>query len=191
LPLTGATVLYNTYWVRYAPGGTTYAAAVANTRLLIEAAAAAGVRRMVHVSITNPSHDSFYEYYRGKAAIEDLVRASGMSAAIVRPTVIFGDGDILVNNIAWLVRRFHTIATGVGARCLPVGLPPAVVAGILRLLAVVTRDVVLTSDEIRGLMAELVSVDGPATCPTRLTDYLAANPGAIGATYHSELARRR
>ena len=250
--MTGATVLYNTYWVRYAPGGTTYAAAVANTRRMIEAAVAAGVRRMVHVSITNPSHDSFYEYYRGKAAIEDLVRGSGLSYAIVRPTVIFGAGDILVNNIAWLVRRFHlfaipgdgryrvrpvsvedladlcvrlgadlpdadlpdadrrgvvvdavgpetftfedlvrTIAAGVGARCLPVHLPPVVVVGILRLLALVTRDVVLTGDEIRGLTAELVSVDGPATCPTRLTDHLAAHPGTIGANYHSELARRR
>ena len=240
--LTGTTVLYNTYWVRYAPGGTTYSDAVDNTRRMIEAAVAAGVQRMVHVSITNPSGDSFYEYYRGKAAIEDLVRGSGMSYAIVRPTVIFGDHDILVNNIAWLVRRFHlfaipgdgryrvrpvsvedladlcvrlggertdvvvdavgpetftfeemvrTIAAGVGTRLVPVHLPPTLVAGILRVLAVMTRDVVLTSDEIRGLMTELVSVDGPATCPTKLTDYLAANRGQVGARYHSELARRR
>ena len=31
---------------------------------------------------------------------------SGLSYAILRPTVIFGIEDILINNIAWFVRRF-------------------------------------------------------------------------------------
>jgi len=104
--LRGVTTLYNTYWVRYVHGGTTYDQAILNSRMLIEAAAEAGVKRLVHISITNPTHDSFYEYYRGKAQVEDAVRASGLSYAIVRPTVLFGENDILVNNIAWLVRHF-------------------------------------------------------------------------------------
>jgi NADH dehydrogenase len=238
---TGARTFYNTYWVRYVHGGTTYDEAVTHTRMLLEAAAEAGVQRVVHISITKPSHDSFYEYYRGKAAIEDMIRASGLSYAIVRPTVIFGPDDILINNIAWLARRFHvfaipgngryrvrpvyvkdladlclrlgassedvvvdavgpqtftfdemvrTVARGVGTWYVPVHLPPALVAVVLRGLAMVTRDIVLTRDEIDGLMAELVAVDGEATCPTRLTDYLRANTARIGATYHSELARR-
>lgn len=238
---TGVTTFYNTYWVRYVHGGTTYDQAVRNTRILIEAASEAGVERIVHISITKPAHDSFYEYYRGKAAIEDMIRDSGPSYAIVRPTVIFGPNDILVNNIAWLARRFHlfaipgngryrvrpvyvqdladlcvrlgasrdnividavgpetftfndmvrTIARSVGTWHLPIHLPPALVAIVLRVLAKVTEDVVLTRDEIDGLMAELVTVDSTTTCPTRLTEYLHANAAHIGAKYHSELARR-
>src|SRR5262250_1187345 len=92
---TGATTFYNTYWVRYVHGGTSYDRAVKNTRALIDAAGRAGVERIVHISITKPAHGSFYEYYRGKAVIEDIIRDSGLSYAIVRPTVIFGPDDIL------------------------------------------------------------------------------------------------
>ena len=65
----------------------------------------AGVRRVVHVSVTNPSRDSPLPYFRGKAQVEDDVRASGLLWAIVRPTLVFGPRDILVNNIAWALRR--------------------------------------------------------------------------------------
>lgn len=237
----GVTTFYNTYWARYAPGGTSYPQAVANTAALLDAARRAGVARVVHVSITNPDPDSFYAYYRGKAAVEDLVTGSGLPSAIVRPSVIFGGEDILINNIAWLVRRFHlfaipgdgryrlrpvhvedlaelcrrlgaertdsvtdavgpesfafedlvrTIAHSVGTRFLPVHLPPAAVSVLLRGLSVLTRDVVLTRDELDGLMAELVMVEGEATCPTRLTDYLRENADRVGRRYRSELARR-
>jgi len=103
--LTGASTLYNTYWVRFPRGESTFDRAVQNTKILIEAAVDAGVRRMVHISITNPSHDSPFPYFRGKAAIEDAIRDSGLSHAIIRPTVIFGKEDILINNIAYLLRR--------------------------------------------------------------------------------------
>jgi NADH dehydrogenase len=239
--LHGVDTLYNTYWVRYAPGGTTYADGVRNSKTLITAAAEAGVRRLVHVSITKPQHDSFYEYYRGKAEIEDAIRASGLSYAIVRPTVLFGGDDIFINNIGWLVRRFpvfaipgdgryrlrpvaaadladlcvrlagepedvtvdavgpesfafedlvSTIARAVGARCRLVHTPPALVGLMLPALGLLTRDVVLTRDEIRGLMAEYIYVDGEATGRTRLTDYLARRGPQVGARYLSELARR-
>jgi uncharacterized protein YbjT (DUF2867 family) len=169
------------------------------------------------------------------------VRASGLSYAIVRPTVLFGGNDILINNIAWLVRHFpvfaipgdgryrlrpvatadladlcvrlggerddvtvnavgpesfafedlvSAVARAVGARCRLVHLPPAVVSLLLPAIGLLTRDVVLTGDEIRGLMAEYVHVDGEATCPTRLSDYLAERGSEVGASYQSELARR-
>jgi len=239
--LRGVDTFYNTYWVRYTQAGTTYEQGVRNSRRLIEAAAEAGVRRFVHVSITNPAHDSFYPYYRGKAEVEDVLRASGLSFAIVRPTVLFGADDILVNNIAWLVRRFpvfavpgdgryrlrpvatadladlcvrlatdprdvtvdavgpesfafedlvRAIARAVGSRCRLVHVPPRLVRAVLPGLGLLTRDVVLTGDELRGLMAEYVHVDGEATCPTRLTDYLAEHGAQVGARYQSELARR-
>ncbi|MCO6006906.1 NAD(P)H-binding protein [Actinoallomurus purpureus] len=238
----GVTTFYNTYWSRYAPAGTSHLDAVTNTATLLEAAARMGVERVVHLSITNPDSASFYTYYQGKAAVEDLVTASGMSHAIVRPSVIFGGDDILINNIAWLLRRFPmfaipgtgryrlrpvqvqdladlcvrlgaertntvtdaigpesfgfedlvgTIAQAIGVPFRPVHLPAAAVSVLLRGLSMLTRDVVLTRDEIEGLMAELVMVDGEATCPTLLTGYLHENAGQIGRRYQSELARRK
>jgi nucleoside-diphosphate-sugar epimerase len=105
--LRGVDVLYNTYWVRfnYHAAGFTHGEAVANTLKLFEAARAAGVRRVVHVSITNPSEDSPLPYFAGKARLERALRESGLSYAILRPTVLFGQEDILINNIAYLLRR--------------------------------------------------------------------------------------
>lgn len=104
--MRGADVLYNTYWVRFHHGRVRFGEAVANTRVLMGAARDAGVRRVVHISVSNPSEDSPLDYYAGKARAERAVRESGMSWAIVRPTLIFGQGDILINNIAWMLRRF-------------------------------------------------------------------------------------
>jgi len=107
--LRGADTLYNTYWVRAVRGNLTHAAAVENTKRLIEAARRADVRRIVHTSIANPT-ESTHSYYQGKAELEDAVRSSGLSYAIVRPTLLFGQGDVLINNIAWLLRRFPVFA---------------------------------------------------------------------------------
>jgi NADH dehydrogenase len=103
--LDGVDTLFNTYWVRFAHGVTTFARAVENTRVLVRAARAAGARRVVHVSVANPSLDSPLPYFRGKAEVEQDVAGSGLSYAIVRPTLVFGPRDILVNNIAWGLRR--------------------------------------------------------------------------------------
>jgi uncharacterized protein YbjT (DUF2867 family) len=103
--LRGADTLYNTYWVRFERGPQTFARAVDNTARLIEAARRAGVRRIVHVSVANPGRRSPFPYYRGKAQTEEIVRGSGLSYAIVRPTLVFGREDILINNIAWGLRH--------------------------------------------------------------------------------------
>jgi len=108
--LRGASVLYNSYWVRFNHGLATFDQAVANSRVLIEAAQEAGVRRIVHLSIANPSLDSHLPYYSGKAQVERAIVDSGLSYAILRPTVIFGVEDILVNNIAWFARHFPFFA---------------------------------------------------------------------------------
>jgi NADH dehydrogenase len=108
--LSGVDVLYNTYWVRFNHRAFTHAQAVANTRVLFEAARRAKVRRVVHVSITNPAEDSPLEYFSGKAQLERALRESGLSYAILRPTVLFGREDILINNIAWALRRFPFFA---------------------------------------------------------------------------------
>jgi NADH dehydrogenase len=103
--LEGVDVLYNTYWVRFNHPTFTHADGVRNTLILFEAAQKAGVRRIVHISITNPREASPLEYFSGKAHLERVLRESGLSYAILRPTVLFGKEDILINNIAWALRR--------------------------------------------------------------------------------------
>jgi len=104
--LRGASALINTYWVRFPRGKSTFESAVENTRVLVDAARRAGIQRIVQVSIANPSAESPLGYYRGKAQLERIVRDSGIGYTILRPTVIYGLEDILINNIAWFVRRF-------------------------------------------------------------------------------------
>jgi NADH dehydrogenase len=104
--LEGITTLYNTYWVRFERDETTYAKAVANSKALFEAARRAGVVRVVHLSIANPSVDSPLPYYRGKALVEQALAAADVPYSIVRPTWIFGGRhEVLANNIAWILRR--------------------------------------------------------------------------------------
>ena len=110
--LAGATTLYNTYWVRFAHGGVDHAAATANSRLLFEAARRAGVRKIVHVSILHPSTDSPYPYFRGKALVEEALAGSGVRYAVLRPSVLFDERGVLLNNIAWLLRRLPLFAVG-------------------------------------------------------------------------------
>jgi uncharacterized protein YbjT (DUF2867 family) len=115
--LSGVKVLYNTYWVRFAHGATSHARAVEHSRRLFQAAAEAGVERIVHVSITNPSLDSPLPYFKGKAEVEQALAATGISHAVLRPAVFFGGRDVLVNNIAWLLRRlpiFGVVPGGYG-----------------------------------------------------------------------------
>ncbi len=104
--LRGADTLYNTYWVRFPRGRVTYEVGVRNSLLLIQAAVRAGIRKIVHLSIVNPSENSPFAYFRGKARVERAIQESGLPFTILRPTVVFGPEDILINNIAWMVRTF-------------------------------------------------------------------------------------
>jgi len=238
--LRGATTLYNTYWVRFPRGDVTFERAVANSETLIQAARDAGVRRIVHVSITNPSEDSPFAYFRGKARVEKMIRDSGLDYAIVRPTVIFGREDILINNIAYVLRRVRVfgipgsgsyrlrpvsvedvadicvrsglaatnevidavgpetfsfeelvrlIARTIGTRVLFVHVPPAVALTAAAAIGRVVGDVIVTRDELEGLMAELVTTDGPATGTRRLTEWLAQTADVVGRRYASEVSR--
>jgi NADH dehydrogenase len=240
--LRGVSVLYNTYWVRFNHRSFTHQQAVANTKTLFTAARDAGVRRIVHVSITNPSDTSRLEYFRGKAELERALETSGLSYAILRPTVLFGKEDILINNIAWVLRRFpvfgvfgdgryrlqpiyvddlaalavrcgkesedvtidaigpetftyRELVTTIGqiiGRVRPVvSVPPwlAYYAGLA--MGKFLGDVVITRDEIRGLMDGLLYVDAPPAGTTALTSWAAEYRDTLGVRYASELARRR
>ncbi len=238
--LEGATTLYNTYWVRFPHGGMTYEKAVRNSKVLFRAAAEAGVKRIVHVSITNASLDSPLPYFRGKAELEKALAESGLSYAIIRPTVVFGVEDILINNIAWLVRHFplfavpgsgqyrvqpiyvedlaevaveagesaenlrldvvgpdvftfdelvRVIAHSLDRHVLLVHVPPVLAFFLARLIGLVMRDVLLTQDELRGLMADLLVSDEPPSGQVHLAEWLADHATLIGTTYASELNR--
>jgi uncharacterized protein YbjT (DUF2867 family) len=240
--LRGATVLYNTYWVRFNADNFTYAGAVRNSHILFEAARRAGVGRIVHTSITKPSADSPFAYFRGKAEVERALAASGLPHTILRPAVLFGPDDILINNIAWALRRLpvfgvfgdgryrlqpifvedfaelavragretgnRTIdATGpetftyrglVEAVGQAIGRPrrilsvsPATGLAMAWVLGRLTGDVMLTREEIGGLMADLLATDSPPAGWTRLTDWARARADTLGRRYRSELARRR
>jgi uncharacterized protein YbjT (DUF2867 family) len=238
--LSGAQVFVNTYWVRFDRGRNTQPAAVENTRKLVSAAKAAGVRRIVHISITNPSADSPLPYFWGKAANEKAVVESGLSYAILRPTVLIGSEDILINNIAFLLRRFPffglpgdgsyrlqpvyvedladlaveavyqpdnstidavgpdiftfkemvgLIGEVIGARRPMIPLPPRFALLAAQSLGLFVGDVLLTPEEVEGLMAGLlVSKEAPRG-KTHLRDWLEANKGRVGASYASELKR--
>ncbi|PLX99159.1 MAG: epimerase [Desulfuromonas sp.] len=239
--LRGVQVLYNTYWVRFNHSDFSHAEAVNNTRVLFAAAARAGVERIVHVSITNPSLTSPFEYFRGKAELENCLRESGLSYAILRPAVFFGGEDILINNIAWMLRHFPlygvfgdgnygiqpihiedfarlAVAAGgekedgvinaTGPESFTFGglveqlgriidcprpiipIPPwfGLLAG--RLVGMFVRDVVITREEIGGLMAGLLAVDEEARGLVRLTDWAREHRDTLGRRYASELARR-
>lgn len=113
--LQGVDVLYNTFWVRFAHGDTTHERAVAGNKTLFAAAAEAGVARVVHTSITNPSPDSTLSYFKGKAEVEAALRESGVSYAVLRPAVFFGGRDVLINNIAFLLRRLPLFGVVAGS----------------------------------------------------------------------------
>ena len=104
--MQGAGVFYNTYWIRYAHGRIAFDLAVENTRTLFEAAERAGVGRIVHFSAANPSSESGLPYFRGKAQVEAMLVDLGVPYAIIRPTLVFGVGDLLLKNMAWALRRF-------------------------------------------------------------------------------------
>lgn len=238
--LQGATTLYNTYWIRFAHGSMTFDKAVEQTKILIQAAEEAGVQRIVHVSITNPAETSRLPYFRGKAILEQAIRASTLSYAIIRPTVIYGDEDILINNIAWLLRHFpvfalfgsgqyrlqpmyvedmadlvvragqhnenqvidavgpeiftfeelvRLIAKKLHRRVIITHVRPQLAFSMAKLIEPVVGDVLITQDEVTGLMADLLISQNPPTGHTRLSNWLDEHVNTVGKYYASELNR--
>ena len=238
--LQGVSTFYISYWIRFAYREMTFDRAVEHTSILFRAAKEAGVGRVVYISISHPSEDSPLPYFKGKAGLERALRESGLSYAILRPTVLFGPEGILINNIAWLVRRFPLFAVmGEGAyrlqpiyvedladlmvkaaqsqenlvrdavgpetyrfdelvrliadvlhrKIMLIHLSPGVMYFISQLMSLALGDVILTRDEMSGLMANLLISDQPPTAHTRLSEWLSVHADEVGKHYASELAR--
>jgi uncharacterized protein YbjT (DUF2867 family) len=75
----------------------------AGAKVVAEAAAAAGVRRLVHLSAIGADPASPAVYGRSKAQGEEAVRAAFRDAAILRPSVIFGREDQFLNRFARMI----------------------------------------------------------------------------------------
>ncbi|MYA59282.1 MAG: hypothetical protein F4X40_01825 [Chloroflexi bacterium] len=208
--------------------------------MLFEAAIDAGVSKIFHVSVSNPSADSPLPYFSGKWRVEEALKSYGIPCAIIRPTLVFGKDDLLLNNIAWALRRFplfpvygngnyqvqpifaedlavqiveaatstesftadaagpdtmsfkellHLMAEnmGVHGRLLPT--PPTVGLALTSVIGLLKRDIVLTRDEVDGLMSDLLVSDAPPMGTTRFTDWLNENADSLGRRYESELKR--
>jgi NADH dehydrogenase len=239
--LEGVDALVNTYWVRFNHRLFSHEQAVSNTKVLFAAAKRAGVRRIVHVSITNPDLHSDLPYFHGKAELEGALKALGASYCILRPAVLFGKEDVLINNIAWSLRHlpaFGVFGSGtykvqpihvddlavaavqavtaekdevidavgpetftyrglvqqvrdaLGLKRLILSVPPELGYWAGRLVGACVRDVVITREEIRGLMQGRLFVNSPPLGTTRLTKWIKQHRETLGRRYTSELARR-
>jgi uncharacterized protein YbjT (DUF2867 family) len=239
--LAGVTTLYNTFWVRFDRGKTSFANAIESSRMLFFAAKRAGVQRIVHLSVTNPSLESPLPYFRGKALVEYALAQCGVPYSIVRPTWIFGgERDVLANNIAWILRRMPAfvlpgdgtypvqpvhvqdlarictdagnaqgdiVIDAAGPETMPfrdlvaliraavdtnspiLRLPPRVMAAAAGALGLLLGDVVLTADEIRGLMAGLLVSHQPPLGQIAFSQWLNEHAASVGRSYANELRR--
>ena len=158
----------------------------------------------------------------------------------MRPAVLFGDEGILINNIAWLLRRFplfvvpgsgeyrlqpifvedladlmieqgkrddnsttdaigpetftfNELVTLVGrivkSRARVVHLPPTLALRLSQIIGVMRRDVILTREEVDGLLADLLVTESAPTGQTKLSEWMTAHRESLGRRYQSELAR--
>ena len=238
--LRGADLFVNTYWIRYPHGGLRFDDAVGNSAVLLASAATAGVGRVVHLSVSNPSADDALDYYRAKAQVEAVVRGLGLPHAIVRPTLVVGPSDILINNVAWCLRRFPVFAmpgrgdfrvqpvladevgeivadaaelrrdatldaagpetltfealvaavgAAIGRRRRIAHVKPPVALGLLKVISALVGEVVLSRQELDGLMEERLVSTEPPRGTRSVTAWLAAHGAELGLRYASEIKR--
>lgn len=240
--LEGANILYNTYWIRFPYKEMTFEKAIENSKRLIESAKEAGIKRIVHLSITNPSEKSPFPYFRGKAEVERMILESKLSYAIIRPSVIFSQEAILINTIAWLLRNFpifaipgsgnyllrpvfvedlarmmveagdqkeditinavgpgvfsferivRLIAKKIGSQAKFIHLRPEIALIFARCIGYLVKDVLITKDEIKGLMADLLFAEpsNKLKAKTAFSEWLEKNAENLGRRYLAELKR--
>ena len=238
--LKGCDTLFNTYWVRFNYGKGSFETALRNTNILFESTNKAGIRKIVHISVTNPSESDALPYYRGKALQEKMLKELGISYSIIRPTLVFGKEDILVNNIAWTIRKFPFVPifgsgdykvqpvfvedlASIAVECAKKNTSETldaigpetftykemlqVMASILnpdvkfvhvwpnvgiflgKIIGLFLHDVLLTKDELKGLMLNKLTSRQTPNGKTKFTEWIKLNKGTVGERYTSELDR--
>ena len=238
--MEGCEVLYNTYWVRFDYRDWSFEKALENTRILFNTAKKAGIKKIVHISVTNPSETDDLPYYRGKAMQEKALMDLGISYNIIRPTLVFGIEDILVNNIAWTIRTFPLVpvfgsgkyriqpifvedlakiavdsseksasatldaigpelytykdflqflAKALDRKILFLHMPADLGIVLGKLIGLFVRDVVLTRDELQGLMLNKLTSSQSPNGSIKFSEWLPDHIDLIGSGYTSELER--
>jgi len=238
--LRGASTLYITYWIRFSHGDNTYERAVQNSQTLIKAAEEANVSKFVYISIANASENSSLPYFKSKGFLESCFINSSIPSVIIRPTLVFGVEDILINNIAWLLRKFplfglpgtgdyqvqpifvedlaklavehsksqnniildaagpviytfgqfvRLIAEVIGSNTKIINMKPGLAHFFSKIVGYFVKDVILTHDEVIGLMDNLLISKTPPRGETDFHQWLSENKEEIGISYTSELAR--
>ena len=238
--LEGCTTLYNTYWIRFNYGQCSFDKALENTKILFQCAKEAGIQKIVHISVTNLSETDHLPYYRGKALQERALRETGIPYSIIRPTLVFGKEDILVNNMAWMIRTFPMVpifgsgeykiqpifvedlaalaiqcasentsktidaigpetftykemlsmmASTMGRKVLFFHLGPQLGILLGKIIGLFVKDVILTKDELQGLMENKLCTEQAPNGSTKFSDWLESNKETVGKKYTSELAR--
>ena len=238
--LAGCDTLFNTYWVRFNYRQWSFDQALENTKTLFRCAKKAGVRKIIQISVTNPSEDDELPYYKGKALQERALKESGVGYTIVRPTLVFGKEDILVNNIAWTIRKFPVvpifgsgkyevqpifvedlaaitvaaseseesqtidaigpqtltydeflklIARELNRNIIFIHTSPSLGILLGNMIGLLVKDVVLTKDELRGLMCNKLTSNQAPNGKTLFSDWLRDNKDSVGSEYTSELNR--
>jgi NADH dehydrogenase len=74
------------------------------TERLVTAARDAGVQRVIYLSGAGAAPDARRHWFRAKWRAEEAVRKSGLTWTIVRPTWIFGPGDVSLNRFLGFAR---------------------------------------------------------------------------------------
>ena len=238
----GVDVFVNSYYVRFNYGRVRFEQAVERSRQLFALARTAGVRKVVHVSVSNASEESDLPYYRNKGRIERIVRDSGIEHTILRPALVVGPNDILVNNIAYFLRRLpvftmfgagrhrvqpitldafadlaleavhgahrnqtlavagptdwlfvdmvRSIRRAVRSRAVIVPAPAVVALAGLGAAGLLLGDVVLTSDEVKGLTREYLFAGQPLRRGLDFSAWIAQDSIAsvLGRRYANELS---
>jgi len=238
--LSGCETLFNTYWVRFDYQQWSFKKALENTKTLFKCAKKAGVKKIVQISVTNPSEQDDLPYYQGKAFQEKALKELGGIYSIVRPTLVFGKEDILVNNIAWTIRNFpvvpvfgsgkyqvqpifvedlatiavnssrsedsstidaigpetftydeflRLIAQELNRNIAFIHTSPAVGIALGKLIGLFVKDVVLTKDELKGLMENKLTSNQKPNGKMKFSEWLNENSHLVGSRYTSELNR--
>jgi NADH dehydrogenase len=238
--LEGFEVLFNTYWIRFNYRQWSFDKALENTKTLFTCAKRAGIKKIVQISVTNPSETDSLPYYRGKALQERALRDLGIEYSIIRPTLVYGNEDILVNNIAWTIRKFpfvpvfgsgeyrvqpvfvedlaaiavnssesdefaiidaigpetytykellQLIAKELNRDVTYIQMGPSLGIFLGRIIGLFVKDVVLTEDELRGLMANKLTSNQVPNGKNLFSEWIRNNRDSIGSEYTSELSR--
>ncbi len=90
--------------IQEAAGATFQRVHVDGTRNLLEAARKSGVRHFFYQSALGTRPNAKSEYHKSKWAAEELVRASGISFTILRPSLIYGPGDQFTIRLSEMIR---------------------------------------------------------------------------------------